>query len=72
MNIWREIVNDGAGFADEDDLAGVTRLLKRWIDLPAAERDAMRGNARACFERRFEINQAVDSLLQVLEQRVGA
>jgi glycosyltransferase involved in cell wall biosynthesis len=72
VNIWREIVNDGAGFADEDDLTGVTRLLRRWIEVPAAERDTMRANARACFERRFEINRAVDSLLRVLQERVAA
>jgi glycosyltransferase involved in cell wall biosynthesis len=71
VNIWREIVNDGAGFADEDHLAGVTRLLKHWMNLPAAERDAMRTNARVCFERRFEINRAVDSLLQVLEEHIA-
>jgi glycosyltransferase involved in cell wall biosynthesis len=72
VNIWREIVNDGAGFADEDDLAGVTRLLNRWIDMPATERDAMRTNARDCFAHRFEINRATDSLLRVLEERVAA
>jgi glycosyltransferase involved in cell wall biosynthesis len=71
VNIWHEIVNDGAGFADEDDLAGVTRLLKLWMDMPAAEWDTMRAKARACFERRFEINRAVDSLLRVLEEHVG-
>ena len=71
VNIWREIVNDSAGFADEDDPAGITRLLKLWIDMPAAERDTMRANARACFERRFEINRATDSLLRVLEEHVG-
>ena len=70
VNIWREIVNDGAGFADEDDLAGVTRLLKLWIDMPATERDTTRAKARACFERRFEINRAVDSLLSILQQFV--
>jgi glycosyltransferase involved in cell wall biosynthesis len=42
VNTWREIVNDGAGFADEDDLASVTRLLRRWINLPASERDTSR------------------------------
>jgi glycosyltransferase involved in cell wall biosynthesis len=72
VNIWREIVNDGAGFADGDDLASVTRLLKLWIDMPAAERDTMRAKARACFERRFEINRAVDSLLRVLEECIAA
>jgi glycosyltransferase involved in cell wall biosynthesis len=68
VNIWREIVNDGAGFADEDDRAGTVRLLERWIQTPAAEREKMRSSARTCFERRFEINRAVDSLLAVLEE----
>ncbi len=71
VNIWREIVNDGAGFADEDDRAGTTRLIERWMRTPAAERETMRVNARTCFERRFEINRAVDSLLQVLEERTA-
>ena len=30
VNIWREVVEDGGGFAEEDDLAGTTRLLERW------------------------------------------
>ena len=72
VNIWREIVNDGSGFADEDDLAGTTRLIERWIRALPEVRDAMRGNARQCFARRFEINRAVDSLLRVLEERVAA
>jgi glycosyltransferase involved in cell wall biosynthesis len=71
VNIWREIVNDGAGFADEDDRDGTTRLLERWIQTPSAERETMRVNARTCFEHRFEINRAVDSLLQVLEARAA-
>jgi glycosyltransferase involved in cell wall biosynthesis len=71
INIWREIVNDGAGFADNDHAAGVVRLLQRWIDTPAAEREQMRINARRCFENRFEINRAVDSLLRVLNGSVA-
>ena len=71
VNIWREIVNDGAGFADEDNRAGTVRLLERWIQTPVTEREKMQANARTCFERRFEINRAVDSLLQVLEERAA-
>ena len=72
VNIWREIVNDGAGFADEDDRDGTTRLLERWMRMPSGERDKMRANARRCFEERFEINRAVDSLLRVLEETARA
>jgi glycosyltransferase involved in cell wall biosynthesis len=68
VNIWREITLTGGGFADEDDLAGTTRLLERWISTPAAQRADMRVKARKCFESRFEINRAVDSLLRVLRE----
>jgi glycosyltransferase involved in cell wall biosynthesis len=68
VNIWREIVEGGAGFADEDNVAGITRLLRRWLNTPAAEREKMRTAARNCFTRRFEINRATDSLLSILEK----
>ena len=61
-----------AGFADEDDLAGTIRLLERWIATPGAERNWMRAKARRCFETRFEINRAVDSLLRVLREHRAA
>jgi glycosyltransferase involved in cell wall biosynthesis len=66
VNTWREIVDDGAGFVDDDTVAGITRLLRRWLDAPAEEREQMRAAARTCFERHFEISRATDSLLSVL------
>lgn len=68
VNIWREIEADRAGYVESDDVAGTTRLLQRWIDTPPAERDAIRQNARNCFEQRFEIDRAVESLLQILNE----
>jgi len=67
VNIWREIVEDGCGYAEEDDLAGTQRLLERWIKTPSATRAAMSASAKTCFAKRFEINQAVDSFLRVLQ-----
>jgi len=72
VNIWREIEADRAGYVESDDLAGTTRLLQRWIDTAPAEREMIRQNARRCFEQRFEINRAVDSLLQVLNETLTA
>jgi glycosyltransferase involved in cell wall biosynthesis len=69
VNIWREVVASGAGFAEEDDRNGTIRLIEHWIDTPLAERIAMETKARDCFAQHFEINQAVDSLLQVLTER---
>jgi glycosyltransferase involved in cell wall biosynthesis len=68
VNIWREIEADRAGYVESDDLAGTTRLLQRWIDTAPAERETLRQNARRCFEQRFEIDRAVDSLLQILSE----
>jgi len=66
VNIWREIVDDGAGLAEEDDRDGTGCLLDRWLRLSEQERDKMRVNARNCFDRRFHADQAVESLLQVM------
>ncbi|MEY2481301.1 MAG: hypothetical protein QOI04_2228 [Verrucomicrobiota bacterium] len=68
VNIWREIEADRAGYIDNDDLAGTSRLIERWQQTPAPERAAMGENARKCFERRFEINGAAASLLHILEE----
>ena len=66
VNIWREIIADGAGLAEEDTVAGTERLLERWLSLGEAERQRMREAAHTSFERRFEIHRAVDSLVEVL------
>src|SRR5205814_960373 len=72
VNIWREIDADRAGYVESDDLEGTTRLIQRWIDTAPAEREMIRQNARRCFEQRFEINRAVDSLLQILNETLTA
>jgi glycosyltransferase involved in cell wall biosynthesis len=66
VNIWREIEADGAGYVENDDLAGTTALLKRWLATPADVRAAMEENAKNSFARRFEIERATDSLLKAL------
>jgi glycosyltransferase involved in cell wall biosynthesis len=66
VNIYREVEADNAGYVDTDDLAGTTRLVERWIRTSPLEQQAMRESARQCFAQRFEINHAVDSLLEIL------
>jgi len=72
VNIWREIEADRAGYVESDDLAGTTRLLQNWIGTAPAEREMVRQNARRCFEQRFEVDRAVDSLLQILNEPLTA
>jgi glycosyltransferase involved in cell wall biosynthesis len=70
VNIWREIEKADAGYVDNDDLAGTTRLLERWLGTSEHDRQLMRANARKCFAEHFEINRATDSLLAVLSEFV--
>lgn len=67
VNLWREIEADGAGFVAPDTLAGTRQLLARWLALPAEERAAMGQRARACFERRFQIDQAAAALVEQIQ-----
>jgi glycosyltransferase involved in cell wall biosynthesis len=66
VNIWREIVEDGAGFAEPDDAGGTTRLLERWL---AADPAAMRLAAQRCFAARFDIRRTAENLLALITQR---
>ena len=68
VNIWREIVKDGAGFAEPDTLEGTVALLERWLDLSRDELHQMSSRARECFADRFEIQQAAKKLVSVIEQ----
>jgi glycosyltransferase involved in cell wall biosynthesis len=68
VNIWREIVEDGAGFADDDTVAGTKRLIERWLGTSEDARAGMRQSALKCFAERFHIQKAVDSLVSVLSR----
>jgi glycosyltransferase involved in cell wall biosynthesis len=67
VNIWREIVLDGAGTADADTPEGVERLLKAWLARTPAGRKQMSERARLCFNTRFRSEEAAANLLRVLQ-----
>ena len=74
VNIWREVVEDGAGMADEDTVAGTTATLRRWCALGSASRQAMVAAARSCFRRRFAIEHTAAQLAELfadLRERNG-
>jgi glycosyltransferase involved in cell wall biosynthesis len=71
VNIWREIEADGAGLVADDNLQGACWLLRSYLDLPTDRKIAMRQAARICFERRFEIGKAAETLHAVLADAIG-
>jgi glycosyltransferase involved in cell wall biosynthesis len=66
VNIWPAIEGDGVGLVDDDTLEGTERLLRRWFELPAAERDAMAGRARGSFISRYAMNRAAVAINRTL------
>lgn len=71
VNIWREIEADGAGMASDDTLRGTCELLESYLRFSEAGRLRMRESARECFERRFEITKAAETLRAVLATVTG-
>ncbi|TLD68413.1 glycosyltransferase [Phragmitibacter flavus] len=68
VNIWREIVGDGAGLVAPDTLEGTRRLLEEWLGMTVDERTQMKVRAVKCFTERFEIGRATESFMKALQE----
>jgi glycosyltransferase involved in cell wall biosynthesis len=71
VNIWADIVADGAGTAGSDTVADFNRQMIAWLNMSPAEVASMRAHARACFEKRYTAKRAAESLLSVIYQVTG-
>ncbi len=67
VNIWREIIADGAGLAAPDTADGTVSLLREWESIPADRRAAMRLRAAECYARRFNIEAVARSFVDVVQ-----
>ncbi len=68
VNIWREVVDSGAGFVGEDTIEGTAASLRRWAALSAEEIAAMRIRARKCFEDEFDFNRTSRRAMEDVER----
>jgi glycosyltransferase involved in cell wall biosynthesis len=68
VNIWREIEADGAGFAAQDDIQGVTSLLEQWLGATEERRAGMSDRALQSFAKRFELEHFADELIACLKK----
>jgi glycosyltransferase involved in cell wall biosynthesis len=68
---WKDVVNDGAGFADEGTREGCGRLLERWIGLSPDDQSAIRFKSRSCFEDRHTLVGAAHTLTSAIYLFVG-
>ncbi len=70
INIWREIVADGAGCAVPDSQAGAVEALSQWQAMQADRRAAMAQAAGECFRKRYAIARAAEHLVETLQAAV--
>lgn len=67
VNIWREVVEDGAGRAAPPSHEGVLDMVRAQLDLAQVDANRMRAAARACFEKRFLDSLAARGWMDVFE-----
>lgn len=70
VSIWREVIADNGGLVESDNPTGISRLLQRWSELPAEQKEAMHDNARQCFRRHFDVARTTEVLLDVLARHI--
>jgi glycosyltransferase involved in cell wall biosynthesis len=72
VNIWREVVADGAGFAAPDTVEGTGDTLGRWLALDEDGRARMRQQAVHCYRAHFHIDASAERFLgMVSRHRTG-
>jgi hypothetical protein len=69
--IWRDVVNDGAGIAEDETSEGFCKALRRWIGLDDEERAAFGARASVCFETHFTQVAAAHTLTSAIYLLVG-
>jgi glycosyltransferase involved in cell wall biosynthesis len=71
VTFWKDVVNDGAGYADAPTRDGITRLMARALELSDEEREALRRKARRSFEERYTLDGAANTLTAAIYLLIG-
>ncbi len=66
VNIWREIVENGAGIAADDSTDGAELLMDAWMKLSAVSKNQMKEKALKCFQKEFEISTSAERFRKLL------
>ena len=65
VNLWREVIDAGAGNVEIDTLKGIENLLNQWS---VADRNKLSMGAQKCFTDSLHISRTVENLIEVMEQ----
>ncbi len=72
INLWREVVANAAGFADDDSRAGYMALFSWWWWQETEDRAVLGANARQGFEMNYNEQAAANTLLAMIYLLIGA
>ncbi|MBB4122701.1 glycosyltransferase [Martelella radicis] len=67
VNIWREIMDAGAGLCATDTVDATEDMLRRFLSLPDEAARRLYESARLCYEANFSVHQAATDLLNILD-----
>lgn len=72
VNIWREIVRDGAAFVGPDTVAGTLRSLEDWVALAPEQKATMGAHALDCFHRRYDMQANANGIIEIFSRALSA
>ncbi|WP_317172829.1 glycosyltransferase [Hymenobacter sp. HDW8] len=68
VNIWREIVEAGAGLVAPDTQASTQQLLRNWFQLTELKKRAMTERSRPAFHHYFGLGPAAERVIEALQE----
>ena len=66
VNICMEIEQDGAGWVEPDTVDGIFTLIQKWLAADGETRSLLGMNAKRCYEKYYQADNAAKRLLAVL------
>ena len=67
VNIAPEIAADGAGLMELDTDQGTENLIRRWMEMTPADRDAMNAQALRTFNERYDMRKNAVTIIRLFE-----
>lgn len=68
VDIWQEVLADGAALVGPDTLNGTLRTLGAWLALSAEEKAVMGERALQCFRNRYDMHSNASGIVEVFAQ----
>jgi len=72
VNIWPEVLEDGAALIEDDTLEGTERLLRGWLGLSPRQRGEMTDRAYPCYASRYTMRRAAEMMKALFPESAPA